>query len=215
MSNFPFNVEKNNPDTILNKGKTGKFFYTGTSMNPTFRLGHLLYIRPDVRDVKPGDVVVYERDGHNIVHRVVLVGKDGYVTRGDNNLFSDPKPVAFDKLIGRVEMGEHQGKIDPVLGGWHGLWIAQFRWIIKWIARWLRRLFGWAYRSLKASRLMKMIWKPEILRIQLKTETGLLIKYVYHKKTVAIWDPSLGRFACLKPFDLVILSPIEETNPTS
>ena len=41
------------------RGLTRCFFYTGSSMTPTFREGHILYVAPEARDVAVGDVVVF------------------------------------------------------------------------------------------------------------------------------------------------------------
>ena len=57
---------------------------------------------------------------------------------------------------------------------------------------------------------MARIWKPAISQIHLKTDTGTLVKFIYRKKTVAVWEASRGRFDCRKPFDLVIFPPEDQ-----
>jgi len=185
------------------------FRYTGTSMKSTFRIGGVLYVRPDVQDAKPGDVVVYEQEGRYIVHRVLSVGEDGYITRGDDNRFADPTLIAHRQIIGRVELREHQGAIASVQGGSRGLWLARLSFVGRRLEPSLRIAFGWPYRLLKVSRIMPRIWRPAIQQIHLKTDAGTLVKYIYRQKTVAVWEASQRRFECRKPFDLVI-SPPEE-----
>ncbi len=195
------------PKKVFRKGVTRGFLYSGPSMKSTFRTGELLYVRPDVLDVKPGDVVVFERNGRNIVHRVLSVGKAGYYTRGDDNSFTDPGLASPDQVVGRVEMGEQLGGITSVRGGRSGLWLARLGRAIRRFEPWLRLMFGWPYRLVKESRIMVRIWKPAISEIRLKNDEGTLVKYIYRKKTVAIWDVNFGRLECCKPFDLVIFRP--------
>lgn len=57
-------------------------------------------------DIFPGDIIIYELDGHRIIHRVISVGWDiqGWyaVTKGDNNSAPDPSPVRFPQVKGLV-----------------------------------------------------------------------------------------------------------------
>lgn len=189
------------------KDLTLRFRYSGSSMLPTFRTGQVLYVRPDVKDMRRGDVVVYEQEGRYIVHRVVSVEKDGFITRGDNNPLTDVGPILPTQVIGRVEMGEHWGEINPVRSGWRGLWMARINHLSRRLDPLFRFMFGWPYRLLKASRIISRVWKPAISRISFRTETGMLVKFIYNQKTVAVWEANQGRFECRKPFDLVIFHP--------
>jgi signal peptidase I len=195
------------PTAASRKGLTRGFLYSGPSMQPTFRTGQMLYVRPDVKNVKPGDVVVYEQADRYIVHRVISVGEDGFITRGDNNQFADAGLVTPAQVIGRVEINEHRGGITPVQGGWLGLWLTDVGRAIRPFEPWLLLVFGWPYRLVKESRIVGRIWKPAISQIHLKNEAGALVKYLYRMKTVAIWNVSQKRFECRKPFDLVIFHP--------
>jgi len=195
------------PKAIHKKGLTRSFVYSGQSMQPTFRTGQLLYVRPDVQNVKPGDIVVYEQGGRFIVHRVLSIGMDGYITRGDNNPLIDAYPVAPNQVIGRVEMGEQRGEINSVISGWQGLWMARIGRPVRRVKQWLRIILSWPYYLLKVSRILGWVWKPKVLCINLQLDNGLLIKYIYRKKTVAVWDASSNCFECHKPFDLVIFHP--------
>ena len=77
--------------------KPVRFIYRGPSMRPTFRPGQVLYVRPQALDIAPGDVIVFpdQKSGDfQVVHRVISTTADGLVTRGDNNLRSDPLLVS-------------------------------------------------------------------------------------------------------------------------
>jgi signal peptidase I len=195
------------PAAASRKGLTRGFLYSGPSMQPTFRTGQVLYVRPYLEDIKAGDVVVYEKAGRYIVHRVISVGEDGFITRGDNNQFADADLVTPAQVIGRVEINEHRGRINPVQGSWFGLWLAGFGRAIRPFEPWLRLVFGWPYRLVKASRIVGRIWKPAISQIYFRNDAGVLVKYLYLKRTVAVWDVSQKRFECRKPFDLIIFHP--------
>jgi signal peptidase I len=206
MSKFP-TEEVMIPQDIHKKGLIRAFRYMGRSMTPTFKAGQVLYVRPDVQDVKAGDIVVYKHDGRYIVHRVLMVGKDGYITRGDNNLYNDARPVTREQMIGRVEMEEQRGEINLVRGGWFGLHLTHLSRVIRDLVWRLRNVFGWPYRMLKASGLVASVWRPEITRIKLRTVDGSLVKYIFRNKTVAMWDAHSNCFECRKPFDLIIPHP--------
>ncbi len=77
-------------------------------MNPTFHDGHLLYVRPNVRDLSVGDVIVYQDPINkvNVVHRIVAVSEQGLITRGDNNPYDDPDPILIDQVVGKVDTAE-------------------------------------------------------------------------------------------------------------
>jgi signal peptidase I len=189
-----------------------QFVYHGASMGPTFKPGQLLHIRLDSKKIMPGDIIVFkgQPDSQRIVHRVVSVSAQGFLTRGDNNKGLDPYLVLADQVIGKVDRMEMQGEQKVVLGGRQGLWKAQIRWAMLWLDMWFRRMFWRPYGLLRASRIVPRIWRPVITVVQLKTEEGSLVKYIYKRRAVAVWDPSNRRFECRKPFDLVIPSPLDK-----
>jgi len=57
---------------------------------------------------RPGDVVLFSRNGRLFVHRVVEMSGGAVVTRGDSMLDADP-PVALSDVLGRVESIERGG----------------------------------------------------------------------------------------------------------
>lgn len=94
------------------------------SMVPKLGVGDFIIVSQiqDFDDVDAGpppegDILVFVRGGYRdeyIVHRAVERhledGQWSYVTKGDNNRFPDPQPVAESQVVGKVE-----GRI-PILG---------------------------------------------------------------------------------------------------
>jgi hypothetical protein len=206
MNNSP-SENKTIPPSISQQGLTKSFIYNGPSMKPTFQTGQLLYVRPNVQDVQPGDVLVYKQNNGHVVHRVISTNASGYITRGDNNRLKDAAPISPDQVIGRVELAEGEGAIHRIAGGRHGLWSAQRHWAGMHLSLWLRIVFGWPYRLIKKKRLLRGLWHPKVVTICLQTESGVLYKYLYHNKTIGTWNPQSGIFHCRRPFDLILFPP--------
>ena len=198
---------------LRESGLTRCFIYSGPSMVPTFRPGHLLYVRPDASDISPGDVIVFDNPSGNIhtVHRIVSIPEGGLITRGDNNRLTDLVPVFPEHLIGRVEMLEDQGCLMPVAGGRRGLWIARFGWGVRWIDRRLRVLFWKPYNLIRNCALIRQIlhrlFSPYLKVTHLNSPEGPLVKTTFKERTVALWRPQQAHFECLKPYDLFVPRP--------
>ena len=63
------------------------------SMEPTFSKGSLLIVK-ETKDVRQGDIIVYQSGSELIVHRVIDVDQNQITTQGDANNAADP---TFDK----------------------------------------------------------------------------------------------------------------------
>jgi len=75
----------------------------GESMLPTIEPGSLVIVK-----IQPnydnGDIVAYVNSGGiNIVHRIIEVTQDGYVTQGDNNPSKDA-PIIHENVKGKVAL---------------------------------------------------------------------------------------------------------------
>jgi signal peptidase I len=187
--------------------------YHGGSMLGTLRPGDQVVIEPvPLTAIRPGDVVAFRPTAADdgklpIVHRVVAIRPAGLLTQGDNNAQADEELVAADRLLGRVTHVERHGRQRLVRGGRAGqLWVVYLR------AR--RRAYNLAarlgrglYRRLRASGLMRRVWRPKITRVRLVNNHGTQVKYVCGGRTVARWWPHQNRFQCQKPYDLVIPRP--------
>ncbi len=81
----------------------------GFSMLPSIWPGDVVSVSgADQGPYRPGDVVLYARNGRLFVHRLVEVGGETAVTRGDALLDLDP-PVCAGDVLGRVESIERGG----------------------------------------------------------------------------------------------------------
>lgn len=70
------------------------------SMEPTFSKGTLLLVK-ETKDIKKGDIVVYQSGKELIVHRVIAQKGDTIITKGDANNVQDP-PFQKDQIKGVV-----------------------------------------------------------------------------------------------------------------
>jgi len=82
---------------------------TGSSMFPSMQPGDLLEIRRSAGPIQTGDVVVFERHGRLVVHRVVGQTGDLLITRGDRVRYPDA-PVPAAAILGCVTTIERRGR---------------------------------------------------------------------------------------------------------
>jgi len=91
---------------------------TGSSMFPCMQPGDLLEIRRSDCPIQIGDVVVFDRHGRLVVHRVVGRTGDLLITRGDRLRYPDA-PVPPAAILGCVTAIERRGRrIAPHLTFW-------------------------------------------------------------------------------------------------
>ena len=85
----------------------------GTSMLPTFEEGDLVVVdHVPFTSLHIGDVIVYSPpcslNGASVIHRVVQNTSQGFVTKGDNNPYTDPGgrisdgPITSNCYVGKV-----------------------------------------------------------------------------------------------------------------
>ncbi|MBD3385522.1 signal peptidase I [candidate division KSB1 bacterium] len=192
------------PALIANQGLIKYFTYKGPSMKPTFQPGQILYIQPKTDNIRPGDVIIYRQKTRYVVHRVISVEMERYITRGDNNRLVDAVPVKSNQVIGRVELKEYRGKTHRVAGGSQGLLLARWHWMLMHLDKPCRYLIGWPYRYIRKKQILVKIWKPKLSVLCVQTKTGPMYKYLFRQKTIATWCPQTGQFRCKRPFDLVL-----------
>lgn len=72
------------------------------SMRPKINKGDAVILRKVDKksSIKKGDIIAYNKDGKIIVHRVVKIKKDSYITKGDANKGNDPKDVKIKQIQG-------------------------------------------------------------------------------------------------------------------
>ena len=98
---------------------TTNFFATvvSGSMKPALERGDLVVLAK-AAEYKQGDIIVFKRGADIIIHRVVLAQKEEYRTKGDNNNFTDSKPVKKADILGKsVLVLPKIGNINLFLAG--------------------------------------------------------------------------------------------------
>ena len=94
-------------------GETGYVTTSGISMAPRFHSGDLAIVRPKA-EYRVGDVIAYRSKTLHLVvlHRIVAVKNGRFVTRGDNNDFTDPDHPARADVLGRLALRVgHGGRV--------------------------------------------------------------------------------------------------------
>lgn len=83
---------------------TDIWYLKSGSMAPSYPAGSVIitspYIHPDV-----GSVCAYEHNGMIVIHRVISVSSNGYITQGDANNCADPAPVSEEAVKGTMLIG--------------------------------------------------------------------------------------------------------------
>lgn len=72
----------------------------GWSMIPAFREGDKLVLALN-KDVRVGDIIIFNREGDLIAHRLMRSFKDEYLTKGDSLWYFDPL-VKKNDILGKV-----------------------------------------------------------------------------------------------------------------
>jgi signal peptidase I len=94
-------------------GETSYVTTSGISMAPRFHSGDLAVVRP-AADYRVGDVIAYRSKMLRLVvlHRVIAIKDGRYVTRGDNNDFTDPDHPARADVVGKLAFRvPHGGRV--------------------------------------------------------------------------------------------------------
>ncbi len=94
---------------------------TSGSMEPALRAGDIVMTQPPDGLVGPETVIQFDTPSGSVIHRVLYVIEDGYVTRGDANPTVDSTIVEPDAVEGVGVM------IIPLIGH-PQLWWAEGRW---------------------------------------------------------------------------------------
>lgn len=74
------------------------------SMEPTYKVGSIIYYEEKTDNIEKGDVIVFESGNSSFVtHRVKeVVNGNSFITKGDANDSQDPEPVALQSIKGKV-----------------------------------------------------------------------------------------------------------------
>jgi len=80
--------------TIISSVKT-----LGGCMRPLITSDSMVIIEQN-KSYKPGDVILFEKDGKKFVHRILSLYKNGFITADDRGL-TTPIFIPFESVIGR------------------------------------------------------------------------------------------------------------------
>jgi len=165
----------------------------------------------------PGDVIVFTvpHMADCVVHRIVSCSNIGFITRGDHNRLPDTSPVTLEQIVGTVDFVGTRNGIRRVLHGFWGTRVAGILQVMLGVDHLIRRMFWIPYKFFREKQLAAIFWRPKIFKIQVQSENGKLIKYLYKNRAVAVWNLTHQRFNCRKPFDLIIPSPLKIKKPSS
>jgi len=82
-------------------GDTSYIMLIGNSMKGTIDSGTFIVIKPE-QEYFLGDIIAFENDQNKkVVHRIIEITDEGFITKGDNNQRADPGIQTLDKVIGR------------------------------------------------------------------------------------------------------------------
>ena len=83
---------------------------TGASMLPVICPGDLITVqRCNPRELQPGEVILFQRNGGLAAHRIIEVSDKVIVTRGDA-LPSNDAPISHGEVVGRIEFARRNGR---------------------------------------------------------------------------------------------------------
>ena len=71
------------------------------SMEPGIMTGSLCFTNQRDRDIRCGDIIAYRLGDMTVIHRVVDITDEGYITKGDNNDDRDNMPVTDGQIVGK------------------------------------------------------------------------------------------------------------------
>lgn len=116
-------------EEALENGNQVQFTVTGNSMAPLLRHGidKVCIVKPGKKPLQKLDIPLYVRaDGKYILHRIIAVKKDGYMTAGDNRPTIE-YPVDHSRVIGVVKGiwrgGRYIGCDGFLYRLYSGLWV--------------------------------------------------------------------------------------------
>jgi len=136
-------------EEILKGGGSVAFTVTGDSMRPLLRhrRDRVCLRAPGEQPLKKYEIPLFVRtDGKYILHRIVGLGPDGYIVRGDNQLGRE-YPVWYSQVIGVVAgiwrdekyLSCNHFRYRLYCKLWAGYY--PFRWIYYWGNRLLFRIY--------------------------------------------------------------------------
>lgn len=123
-------------ETLENGGEV-IFTVTGNSMAPLLyhRRDKVCIVKPNDKVLKKYDIPLFvRRDGKYILHRIVAIRENGYVTMGDNQCIKE-YPVLPIQVIGVVKGFWRRGEYVSCDNFWYKIYcrLCFFRYSIRWM----------------------------------------------------------------------------------
>ena len=110
-------------DEVLDSGSEISLMASGVSMEPYIRdKTDKITIEKVTGELKKGDVPLYKRDnGRFVLHRIIGIGDDGYIMRGDNQWVTE-YPVKKSSIKAVLKSVERDGRVISVDGTYSKLY---------------------------------------------------------------------------------------------
>ena len=133
---LPDEVMMESFDTLLAEGREVRFTPKGVSMRPFIEGGRDSVILRKSDVVQVGDIVLAKlKDGHFVLHRVIVKSGDNLTLMGDGNLQGTESAKVCDILGTAVGIVKPNGKIVKPKKGRLWLKVLPFRKCLLWIYR--------------------------------------------------------------------------------
>ena len=133
---LPDEVMMESFDTLLAEGREVRFTPKGVSMRPFIEGGRDSVILRKSDVVQVGDIVLTKlKDGHFVLHRVIVKSDDNLTLMGDGNLQGTESAKVCDILGTAVGIVKPNGKIVKPKKGRLWLKVLPFRKCLLWIYR--------------------------------------------------------------------------------
>lgn len=158
-------------------------------------------------ELRTGDVVAFRRGGRVRAHRVVAIRDGHWWTQGDGNWRRDSEPLVPEEVIGRVEEVQGPQGWRILDAGAQGLRRAAWGHAVAFIRWGILSLAAPFYHVLRATRIIRRLWRPDIQVVRFTAADGLRTKFIHRGQTVACWQVNPERWTCRAPYDLVVFPP--------
>ena len=178
-------------------------------MYPTLKSGDGLNLKPyrNTSEVRVGDIISYPYPGrpHDVVHRIIKLGADGVITRGDNNNKIDPYVVAYADIIGKVIGVKRRTRVIPARGGKTGFCIHRIMLFRKYFMQYALAPLRLVSNFLAASKLLNIfhpLFNTKVIYIKRESQTSKLL--VLGKKAIGKQVSETGEWQIRFPFKFFI-----------
>ncbi len=159
--------------------KCGVIIYRGSSMYPFLKSGDRITLIN--RFPKIGDIIVFRKDGVNLIHRVIRVTGNSFVTKGDNIEERDGFRVRVDEIIGVVS-GINNKRVSSFLNRLIAL-LSAYNLTPGPLKRRIFKILGVFENNLRRCIIM-LLTRNKISYVVYKRGEGIEIKALFKNKTI-------------------------------